>query len=158
MAKFNQAHHDLLRAAAGKDDGSIMAPDDRKTFVALIKKGLMISVPQAEGASHLLITDAGRETIRKHGVASPPDDQSDPARPPEAAPRRTPKGKIGAVVTMVRRPEGATIEALMVATGWQAHSVRGALSGAVKKGLGLNVASEKVDGVRSYRIVDEAAA
>ena len=47
-----------------------------------------------------------------------------------------PKTKIEAVVDLLRRPEGARIEDIMAATGWQKHSVRGAMSGAIKKGLG----------------------
>ena len=41
----------------------------------------------------------------------------------------------------------------MAATGWQAHSVRGAISGAIKKKLGLTVSSELVEGTRTYRVV-----
>jgi hypothetical protein len=55
---------------------------------------------------------------------------------------------------LLRRRDGATIEALQEATGWQAHSVRGFLSGAIKKKLGLTLVSEKVEGgTRRYRIV-----
>jgi hypothetical protein len=55
---------------------------------------------------------------------------------------------------MLRRPDGATIEQLSKALDWQAHSVRGAMSGALKKTMqGLSVASEKrEDGTRVYRI------
>jgi len=54
---------------------------------------------------------------------------------------------------MLRRPDGATIEQLSKTLGWQAHSVRGAMSGALKKKQGLSVASEKrEDGTRVYRI------
>ena len=45
----------------------------------------------------------------------------------------------------------------MEATGWQAHSVRGAISGAIKKKLGLNVMSEKTGTVRLYRIANNPA-
>ena len=63
---------------------------------------------------------------------------SEPAAGPK--PPREPKGKIATVLALLRRPEGADIDELMAATGWQAHSVRGALSGAIKKkprGAGL---------------------
>ena len=54
---------------------------------------------------------------------------------------------------MLRRAEGATIAQIVEATGWQPHTVRGALAGALKKRLGLDVASEKVEGRgRVYRI------
>jgi hypothetical protein len=55
---------------------------------------------------------------------------------------------------MLRSTKGATIEALSKATGWQTHSVRGAISGAIKKRLGFSVASTKADGLRTYRISD----
>ena len=60
--------------------------------------------------------------------------------------------KLAAVVAMLREPKGKSIDDLMKATGWQAHSVRGAISGAIKKKLGFTVTSEKADGVRVYRI------
>ena len=63
-----------------------------------------------------------------------------------------PESKIDTVVAMLRARSGASIEQLSKATGWQSHSVRGAISGQLKKKLGLNVLSEKLDGTRLYRI------
>ena len=58
------------------------------------------------------------------------------------------------LIEMLRRPEGASIEEIVVAFGWQAHTVRGAIAGALKKKLGIDVRSEKIDGRgRVYRIV-----
>jgi hypothetical protein len=65
-------------------------------------------------------------------------------------------GKIAILVNLLQQPRGTTIESMMAATGWQAHSVRGAISGSIKKALGIAVISEKIDGARTYRI--EAAA
>jgi len=57
------------------------------------------------------------------------------------------------MIEMLRRSEGATIAQLGEAFGWQAHTVRGAISGALKKKLGLKVVSDKPeDGERVYRI------
>jgi hypothetical protein len=71
-------------------------------------------------------------------------------RPPSKS--AAPSGKLGKVVPLLKRPKGATIAELTKATGWQAHSVRGAISGAIKKKLKLAVLSEKVGEVRTYRI------
>ena len=61
--------------------------------------------------------------------------------------------KTAAVIRMLGSKRGASIEELMKTTGWQSHSVRGAISGAIKKKLGLNVTSERVKDTRTYRIV-----
>lgn len=61
------------------------------------------------------------------------------------------------MITLLRRPKGATIEELTAATGWQQHSVRGALSGALKKRLGLMIESSEEDRGRVYRIIETAA-
>lgn len=61
--------------------------------------------------------------------------------------------KQASVLQMLQRPEGATINQICEATGWQAHTVRGTFAGAFKKKLGLNLTSDKVDGgERIYRI------
>src|SRR5262245_5361819 len=64
-----------------------------------------------------------------------------------------PATKLGRLEAMLRRPDGATIEQLTKVLDWQAHSVRGVMSGALKKKQGLSVTSEKRDdGTRVYRI------
>ena len=62
------------------------------------------------------------------------------------------RSKQSHVVAMLRSPAGATIDAIMKATGWQQHSVRGFLAGVVRKRLNLKLSSEKVDGNRIYQI------
>jgi hypothetical protein len=59
---------------------------------------------------------------------------------------------------MLRAPAGTTIAAIMKATGWQQHSVHGFFAGVVRKKLGLDLGSEKVDGDRVYRIVQRGGA
>lgn len=58
-------------------------------------------------------------------------------------------------IALLRRPQGATLETLMKSSGWQAHSVRGFLSGTLKKKLGRTVVSQKTDKGRLYRLPKE---
>jgi len=72
----------------------------------------------------------------------------------ERAPRTD--SKQSKLIEMLKRPEGATIAEVIKALQWQAHTVRGAIAGALKKKLGLKVESEKVDAERGrvYRITE----
>ncbi|MGZ3279197.1 MAG: DUF3489 domain-containing protein [Phenylobacterium sp.] len=77
---------------------------------------------------------------------------------PQAEPVPTTKTKLELLVGLLRAPDGASIEQMQAATGWQAHSVRGALAGALKKKLGLTITSTKTKAGRTYRIAEEAGA
>src|SRR6266480_6651411 len=63
-----------------------------------------------------------------------------------------PGSKQSRVIAMLQSPAGATIAAMMRATGWQQHSLRGFLAGVVRKRLKLKLGSQKVDGIRVYQI------
>jgi Protein of unknown function (DUF3489) len=118
----------------------------------------------------LVITDAGLAAIGLAPEKPLQAPQSAPkaprARDAAPAPKGSPVSLVDAtgrkmrdgtkqalMISMLRRPEGATVAEIVDETGWQQHTVRGAFAGALKKKLGLNVVSEKVDGRgRVYRI------
>src|SRR5260221_10007361 len=77
--------------------------------------------------------------------------------PPSSRPAARPDTKHARVIAMLRKPAGVTIAAIMTATDWQQHSVRGFLAGVVRKKLGLNLVSEQTDKGRIYRIKDGKA-
>ena len=101
--------------------------------------------------SHGLISQKKRETVvTKAGY------EALGLRPPIVEPRviRTREtSKQATVIGMLKRVEGATIDQICDATGWQPHTVRGAMAGALKKKLGLDIQSSKESGgERIYKI------
>ncbi len=152
---------------------------------SLIKKGLVAEQPATVDAAAwreaedgrramLVITDAGLQGI---GVA-PDHGTRKQAAAPGARPKKRrqrstrkaadpkPKAKTSAaavrpgtkqamLIDLLKRRNGATIDEAVAATGWQPHSVRGAISGSLKKKLGLEVTSEKIEGRgRVYRVAE----
>jgi len=76
-----------------------------------------------------------------------------PSRPKASTARSG--SKTAKILALLQRPGGASLRQLQKATGWQPHSVRGFLSGALKK-MGLRIESAKLqDGQRTYRVVSE---
>ena len=73
---------------------------------------------------------------------------------PEPEPDTKRRSKQDEVIAMLRRPEGATVDEVSSATGWQRHTVRGVFSGTLKKKLGLTIASAKGERGRVYRITE----
>jgi hypothetical protein len=89
---------------------------------------------------------AAKPTPAAPGMLGPAAKTSGPTTPPNS------ESKKARVLSMLRSPTGATITAMMRATGWQQHSVRGFLAGVVRKRLKLKLTSKKVDGTRAYQI------
>ncbi len=111
---------------------------------------------QAAGKGRKL--KAGATKPRKAKKAATSGDAATRAATTAGRPVKSRAGtKQAAMIEMLCRPEGATIDRIVEATGWRRHTVRGAISGALRKKLGLNVTSEKAEsGERVYRITDAA--
>jgi Protein of unknown function (DUF3489) len=77
---------------------------------------------------------------------------------PEPQPDAKQRSKQDEVIAMLRRPEGATVDEVASAMGWQRHTVRGLFSGTLKKKLGLTLASAQEERRRVYRITGPASA
>ena len=78
--------------------------------------------------------------------------------PGKTKPAARTESKLQTCLGLLNSTEGATIDELMAATGWQAHSVRGFLAGTVKKKLNLVLESSKApDGVRRYHVMNAGA-
>ena len=107
------------------------------------------SKPKATNRSN--VRNAGKAASRKRSVPA----ASKLASVSKLASR--PDTKHARIIAMLRKPSGATIAAIIAATDWQQHSVRGFLAGVVRKKLGLNLVSEQTDKGRVYRIKDGKA-
>ena len=132
---------------------------DRKTAVARIWKAIQnlesgggapaASVAAGEAAAAPVPTPQKKTTPGKHSAQA-----GKPARKPSiTAAAARPGSKTAEVLGMLSRPRGATLLQLMQATDWQAHSVRGFISGTLGKKMRLQVTSTKSeDGVRRYSV------
>ena len=125
--------HGLIEEVAATDLNTVWRHDEERGPITL-------------RATPLAFTTLG--ITEDPGRTAPTDSVSAPIQRREGT-------KQDMLITMLRAPEGATIAEIVAATGWQAHSARGAMSGVLKKKLGLTITSEKVtDRGRIYRIED----
>lgn len=149
----------VLKAAAGRPDGSIepLPSTLRGSARAKVIEGLLARGLIAESEGSHLLTDAGYAAVGKRRPVSKgvrKVDAPDALTKREATPHTLRPGtKLAAIIDALRHPGGATLAQMMAGTGWQAHSVRGAISGMVRKRLGYEVVTERsADGQRAYRI------
>ncbi len=123
----------------------------KKVLEGLVKRTLIT----ASGDDWLVAT-AGYNAL---GLDAP--QLEEPAAESDTAcktPRKRANSKQAQVIAMLARPEGATVKQICEATGWQAHTVRGAFAGTFKKRLGLTIISDKQDdGERVYWVVSDDA-
>lgn len=153
----------ILNNAADHPDGNIepLPVTLRGGARTKVIDGLLVRNLVAHDGNAYLITDTGYAAIGR--TSSAPETTTDAelevliaAREAEwqGAPRHPrAQSKQATVITLLKQPDGATLRQLMETTGWQAHTVRGTISGMVKKRLGYNVLSERrPDGERVYRI------
>ena len=156
--KLSPAQSLLLRTAARRADGRVIPPDTLrggarvKVLTSLLQRGWI--EPADDG--HVM-TDAGYAAIGQQRPMPPDDvqpmDATDDFQLLEGIPIR-PGTKLAALVMALRHPQGATSLQLMLDTGWQQHTVRGAISGMLRKKLGLNVVlAHNESGERVYRVV-----
>jgi hypothetical protein len=111
---------------------------DRKTAVARIWRAVQALTPTV--APH--VAPVAPKKAKSSKEATPPKDAREGS-------------KKAIVLELLRRPEGATLADIQSATGWQPHSVRGFISGALGKKMGLTVESFKTpEGARAYRIAE----
>lgn len=134
MIQLSDTQHAILSAACAREGGLVLpllahikGGAVTKVIASLAAKGMV----EEAGAGALVVTATAFAAL---GLEAP-------------GTKAVRKARIGtkqeALIALLKRPEGASIVEIMAATNWQAHSVRGFISGSLKKTLGLDVTSEK---------------
>ena len=152
----------LVGAAAKMVVGKMIARGWLKEVEANLRRSEPMWRETGDGhGTTLVATEAGLEAIGIEPVVANAVANVRRAKPKvEPAPDDTAKPvairagtKQAQIIAMLKRPEGATIAEMVEATSWQSHTVRGSVSGALKKKLGLPITAEKVEGRGTvYRI------
>ena len=132
---------------------------DRKTAIARIWKAIQSLQPAPE-AQACPERSRGEKAAPAHDVGTGRAAKTKATSKAKGRKKATTEGqgaregsKKAAILALLRQPNGATLKDLMAATGWQAHSVRGFISGAIVKKMGLKVESQKrADGERAYSL------
>jgi hypothetical protein len=141
---------ELIKEVRAKRDDTVWRHDEERGRMTLV-------VTKSAFAALGIDPRDEAEDAEAEAVEPPPANPATlkiPKTKEPKAPRTREGSKQAQLIAMLRRAKGATIEQIGEALGWQPHTVRGAIAGALKKKLGLDVQSEKVDGrERVYRIV-----
>ncbi len=111
------------------------------------KRAPCIATETAPGGAYDIIANSAVAAVKE--TCADASVSAKDALPSSSLAKRT--TQLDRLVVLLRRPAGTSLAELCTATGWQAHSVRGALAGTLKH-KGFTVTSEKVDGLRRYRI------
>jgi hypothetical protein len=121
------------------DDDEALAAADTAPTSAEPGSAATAAAPATEANGAAMPTKRKGKGKAKATKAAPPTREPEAAGEPAAKPTPRAGTKQARMIEMLKRPEGATVEQIAAATGWQHHTIRGAISGALKKKLGLTV-------------------
>src|SRR6267143_4158779 len=134
-------------APTALNDGEIAVASNEELHAARLSGKRLLALwnalPDVEKRKKVGNRDALIDQLWSAVEALPDPDQQSDTKPPS---------KQDAVITMLQRPEGATVDEIASVMGWQRHTVRGLFSGTLKKKLGLTLASATEERGRVYRI------
>ena len=145
---------DLIKEVRAKNDDTVWRHDEQHGRMTLVATKAAFAALGIDPRDEAEDAEADATEPAPAKVEAEPNARSKTSKSKEPkAPRKG--SKQAQLIGMLRRAKGATIDEVVKALEWQPHTVRGAIAGALKKKLGLNVTSEK-DGKRGriYRIAE----
>ena len=161
---WTSSEHQAFIGAAGPPPGLLPSPDSGLKAVEAperfrcltLKEEIMSKIQKKPVALKSVVTKNPAVKIAKGKEAEKQAKGTKPAKPESTLANMKGAGrnasKQATLISLLQRPTGATVEEMAKTMGWQKHSVLGAISGVLKKRLGLSISSAKEERGRVYRI------
>ena len=135
---------ELIKEVRAKRDDTVWRHDEKRGRMTLVATKAAFAALGIDEREEELEAEPDEAATPSTEVEAEPNQRPNASKTKKPKPRRSrDDSKQAQLIVMLKRTKGASIEEIVAAFGWQAHTVRGAIAGALKKKLGLDVTSEK---------------
>lgn len=135
---------ELIKEVRAKRDDTVWRHDEKRGRMTLVATKAAFAALGIDEREEELEAEPDEAATPSTEVEAEPNQRPNTSKTKKPKPRRSrDDSKQAQLIVMLKRTKGASIEEIVAAFGWQAHTVRGAIAGALKKKLGLDITSEK---------------